>query len=91
MTDLLTRLELSLNQQQRELLDRSLAAGEADDLSGLVARALRESAAEAIAPLPVPAVSGRVDDWTSRIEHPVADERELLEEFVLEPGTGKAV
>jgi uncharacterized protein YcgI (DUF1989 family) len=91
MTDLLTRLELSLNQQQRELLDRSLSAGEADDQSGLVARALRESGDDAIAPLPVPAVSGRVDDWTSRIAHPATDERELLEEFVLEPGTGKAV
>ncbi|MFB2583405.1 DUF1989 domain-containing protein [Herbiconiux liukaitaii] len=82
---------LQLNAQQRELLTRSLEAGEADDLSGLVRRAVQETAAGDISVLPVPAVSGRPLDWRSRIEHPVAAERMLLEEFVLEPGTGKAL
>ncbi|WP_066043366.1 DUF1989 domain-containing protein [Herbiconiux solani] len=91
MTDLLTRLTLHLNAQQRELLDRSLAAGEATDLAGLVARAVRERASGTVSRLPVPAVSGRVDDWRSRLAHPVPAERELLEEWVLEPGTGKAI
>ncbi|MDO9398614.1 MAG: urea carboxylase-associated family protein, partial [Herbiconiux sp.] len=91
MTDLLHRSTLKLNAQQRELLDRSLAHGEATDLSGLVERAIRETAAGEIAALAVPAVSGRIDDWASRVAHPVAAARELLEEFVLEPGTGKAL
>ncbi len=36
---------LRLNQQQRELLDKSVASGEAPDLAALVRRALREFAA----------------------------------------------
>jgi len=91
MTDLLLRTTLLLNPQQRELLQRSLDAGEAVDLSGLVARAVTETASNALSRFPVPAVSGRVDDWAGRLAHPAPASRELIEEFVLEPGTGKAI
>ncbi|WP_291056669.1 urea carboxylase-associated family protein [Herbiconiux sp.] len=91
MTDLLTSVALQLNQQQRALLARSIDAGEAPDLAALVARAVAETASGEYSTLAVPAVSGRVDDWSSRVEHPVPASRELLEEFVLEPGTGKAI
>ena len=91
MTDVLLRTALSLNQQQTELLDRSIAAGEAADLSGLLARAIAETASGELSRFPVPAVSGRPVDWTARIAHPLAADRQLLEEFVLQPGTGKAV
>ncbi len=36
---------LKLNQQQRELLDRTIARGAAPDLEALIRRALREHAA----------------------------------------------
>ncbi|MCS5723545.1 urea carboxylase-associated family protein [Herbiconiux sp. CPCC 203407] len=82
---------LHLNAQQRELLARSLDADEADDLSALLKRAVLETARGEVSALTVPAVSGRALDWRSRLAHPVPTERELLEEFVLEPGTGKAL
>ncbi|GAA2227183.1 urea carboxylase-associated family protein [Herbiconiux moechotypicola] len=94
MTDTLLSpriLELRLNQQQRALLSRSVAAGEAATLDALVERALAESLAGEFARFPVPASSARPEDWRSRIRHSVGAERELLEEIVLQPGTGKAL
>ncbi|SDY69281.1 DUF1989 domain-containing protein [Herbiconiux ginsengi] len=91
MSDTLLRTSLALNRQQRELLERSITLGEADDLSGLLRRAVAESASGALSRFPVPAVSGRPDRWRDRVAQSARAERELLEEFVLEPGTGKAV
>ena len=91
MTDLLHRSTVMLNQQQRELLDRSLAHGEAADLSALLDRAIHETATGEWSQLAVPAVSGRPADWMARVAHPVPSSRELIEEWVLQPGTGKAI
>jgi uncharacterized protein YcgI (DUF1989 family) len=86
-----TTVRLVLNQQHRALLSRSLESGEARDLTGLVARALAESLSGDLSRFPVPAVSGRADDWRSRIRRPAPAGRELLDDLVLQPGTGKAI
>ena len=43
---------LKLNQQQRELLDKTIARGAAPDLDALIRRALREQAASPAANAP---------------------------------------
>ena len=91
MNQTLQTSTLMLNAQQRELLGRSLDAGEAADLSGLLRRAIAETSAGELSSFAVPAVSGRTDDWRARVAHPITADRELIEEFVLEPGTGKAI
>ena len=75
------RLTLQLNQQQLELIDRTIAAGAAPDRQALVMRALREHLQPAPSrPLPTAPVLDGLDD-----------QRELLFEHVIEPGTGKAL
>lgn len=72
---------LLLNQQQLTLIDNTVALGAASDRASLVKRALRERALPAtVRPaVAAPDVSGL--DAT----------RELLQELVIEPGTGKAL
>jgi uncharacterized protein YcgI (DUF1989 family) len=84
-------IDIRLNQQQRELLDRSVAAGEADSLTELVDRALRETAVGAPSRLPVPAASARENRWRDQVATEAREERELLDEWILQPGTGKAI
>ncbi|PPF81302.1 hypothetical protein C5B96_10365 [Subtercola sp. Z020] len=85
------RVTLHLNQQQRQLLARSVEAGEAPTLAALVERAVNETASGALSTFPVPAVSGRPLRWRDDIEPADRTHRELLEEFVLQPGTGRAI
>jgi uncharacterized protein YcgI (DUF1989 family) len=72
---------LRLNQQQLELIDRTVARGAAADRVALVRRALSERSQPA--PVrekpPAPKLDG------------LSTQRELLMERVLEPGTGKAL
>jgi uncharacterized protein YcgI (DUF1989 family) len=74
-------ITLQLNQQQLELMDRTVALGAAPDRAGLVLRALRE---RALPPRARPAAPAQ--DLSGLDQH-----RELLHERVLEPGTGKAL
>ncbi|GJJ21428.1 DUF1989 domain-containing protein [Mycolicibacterium mageritense] len=84
-----TDIWLQLNAQQLDLLNRSIAAGEATDMASLVRRALREASSGSIAVLPVP---GLAVGWTSLADIVDAPpQRVVLDEFVLEPGTGKAI
>jgi len=73
---------MKLNQQQQELLERTLRGGAAPDLSALAGLALREQAAGA----PRPAAAKETPDLGG-----LSDQRELLHEYVMEPGTGKAL
>ncbi len=72
---------LLLNQQQLELMDRTIAQGAATDRIGLVRRALQERAL----PAPVRPAANAPD--LSALD----GTRELLMEHVIEPGTGKAL
>lgn len=81
---------LTLTHQQRELLDGSVAAGEAEDLPGLVRLALSESAA-GIPPRPLPSDRGRTRDWRGAVAFGPAAERVVRRRHRLEPGTGKAI
>lgn len=84
-----TDIWLPLNTQQRDLLDRSVAAGEATDVASLARRALRETVSATIASLPIP---GPPVGWMSLADIvDAASQRAVLDEFVLEPGTGKAI
>jgi len=74
-------ITLLLNQQQLELMDRTIALGAAPDRVALVHRALRERALPAPRRAQVPA-----PDLSS-----LSGQRELLLEHTLEPGTGKAL
>ncbi|RFA18723.1 DUF1989 domain-containing protein [Subtercola boreus] len=85
------QVTLHLNQQQQQLLARSVAAGEAVSLAALVARAVAETATNSLSSLRVPTVSAKPLRWRDAIEPADRSERELLEEFVLQPATGKAV
>lgn len=80
---------IALTEQQQELVDASVAAGEADDAAALVLLALRELAA-GVRPRPHPRPAGRPWAWQDAIIDAPADERTLLAETVLAPGTGKA-
>ena len=72
-----TVVKLRLNQQQLELMDRTIAQGVAPDRVALVRLALREYAAARKAE-------------ASR-ESRAMTARQIISEFVLEPGTGKAI
>jgi uncharacterized protein YcgI (DUF1989 family) len=74
---------MKLNQQQQELLERTLRGGAAPDLSSLASLALRETAAGTARPASPPAAAPDLDR--------LSDRRELLFEHVMEPGTGKAL
>jgi uncharacterized protein YcgI (DUF1989 family) len=72
---------LQLNAQQLELIDRSVALGEATDRVALIRRALRER------DLPPPARPAPAPPDLAGLD----TRRELVFEQVLEPGTGKAI
>jgi uncharacterized protein YcgI (DUF1989 family) len=74
---------LQLNPQQLELIDRTVAAGEAADRVALVRRALREIG---VPPPPRPASLPAGPDPEA-----LDATRELLHEQLIEPGTGKAL
>lgn len=72
---------LLLNQQQLTLIDNTVALGAASDRASLVKRALRERA------LPAPVRPAVAAPDVSGLDAT----RELLQELVIEPGTGKAL
>ncbi len=72
---------LLLNQQQLELMDRTIARGAAADRIALVRRALKERELPAATRTAPPAKDLTGLDTT----------RQLIEEVVIEPGTGKAL
>jgi uncharacterized protein YcgI (DUF1989 family) len=74
---------MTLNSQQLELLQRSLAAGAAADLTALAVRALREMGQPAAAKSAPASPVGSLDG--------LSDRRELLLDHVMQPGTGKAI
>lgn len=87
---------LVLNQQQLELIDRAVAAGEAADRVALVTRAVRESAGEnaAVAGASLRATlkgAGMSDAFEADAIARAPAERELLDTLILQPGTGKAL
>lgn len=82
-------MNLTLTEQQRELLDRSVLAGEAKTVSDLVSIALRETA-EGVAPRPLPG-SPRIERaWRDDLGFTAGPERVVRAEHRLLPGTGKA-
>ncbi|WP_054686359.1 DUF1989 domain-containing protein [Microbacterium sp. No. 7] len=81
---------LTLTDQQRELLDASVAAGEAADVAALVRLALAESTAGVVR-RPLPVERGRARDWRRRVAFDAGDRRVERWRHRLEPGTGKAV
>ena len=83
------QITVHLTEQQLELVDASVAAGEAVDAPALVRLALRESAT-AVVSRPHPRSTGRPWTWWDAVDAPAPAERELVHETVLEPGTGKA-
>lgn len=80
---------VQLTEQQLELLDSSVAAGEAADAAALIRLAVRESAAEAVARRPHPRPTG--SPWNWRDGATATEERTTITDLVLEPGTGKAL
>jgi len=76
-------LTLKLNPQQRELLERCIAAGDAADLQALAQRAVREwkdgVPSARPAPEPAPDLAG------------LSTQRKAVASHVLQPGTGKAM
>lgn len=83
-------ITIQLTDQQRELLDASIAAAEAPDMAGLVDVALRESATS-IPLRPLPAPRGRVRRWREALEFTPSTERTPRSSVRLAPGTGKAI
>jgi len=87
---------LMLNQQQVELMDAAVEAGEATDRIGLVLRAVRESAGE-MAALPSASLRAKLktaglgDAFDAVSIERAPAKRELVEAFVLQPGTGRAL
>jgi len=77
-------VKMSLNPQQLELLHRAVEAGAAADLSALARRALRERDAP---PSPRPAAAAATEEELQAC----SDQRELLWEHTMQPGTGKAI
>ena len=73
-----TIIKLRLNQQQLELMDRTIAQGIAPDRVALVRLALHEYAAAHTKPM-------------QRQGGRAMMARQIISEFVLEPGTGKAI
>jgi len=86
----MTRVLLELTHQQMELLNASLAAGEAEDLDALVNLALLESS-DGIVRRALPMRGGRESRWRDDVGFTPATDRVLRWEHRLEPGTGKAV
>jgi uncharacterized protein YcgI (DUF1989 family) len=90
-----TAIALRLTRQQRELIARSIGDGEAADQTALLRRAVLETATGSISRLPMPETSRRASTWRDALSADASAapgaERVLLEDFVLEPGTGKAI
>jgi uncharacterized protein len=74
-------ITLRLNQQQLELIDRTVAKGMAADRVALIRRALHERT------LPAPARATVAAPDLGKLD----GRRELLTEYVMQPGTGKAL
>ena len=72
-----SKIKLRLNQQQIELIDNTIRSGETNSRDDLVRRALREFAK---ANLP-----------TAGKRQMTSTERKLLQELIIQPGTGKAL
>ncbi|MDE0547422.1 urea carboxylase-associated family protein [Microbacterium sp. C7(2022)] len=81
---------LTLTHQQKELLDRSVAAGEAADVHALVMLALAEHDS-GIRPRTIPGDPGSIRRWRDDIAFTPSTERVVRWEHRLEPGTGRAV
>lgn len=81
----MTTIALALNPQQLDLLQRTVAAGAAPDVTALVQRALREHG-QPVPPRPAPPAGPDAAALAA-----LSDHRELLWEHLLQPGTGKAV
>lgn len=75
---------LQLNQQQLELIDRTVARGAASDRLALIRRALRER------DLPIGETEPKAATEPVDLDS-LGTDRELLFEQVIEPGTGKAL
>ncbi|WP_278101852.1 urea carboxylase-associated family protein [Microbacterium proteolyticum] len=82
-------MRLSLTSQQRELLDRSILAGEASNVAELVALALRETA-RGVVPRPIPGVAPVERAWREDLAFDPRADRVRRQEHRLLPGTGKA-
>jgi uncharacterized protein YcgI (DUF1989 family) len=77
-------LVLTFNQQQLELLERAVSGGGAADVVALIHRALGEYGQ----PTPRTSTPNRQQKPEA---NPAPSNRELVREFIMEPGTGKAV
>lgn len=82
---------LTLTDQQKELLDASLKAGEADDVSALVQLALIESATQQVVRRALPVQRGAIRNWRTSVEFTPGSDRVTRMEHRLQPGTGKAI
>jgi uncharacterized protein YcgI (DUF1989 family) len=82
-------VEVSLNAQQLDLMDRSIAVGEAADRESLIRLALAETAGGVIGKRPIPGLDVQWTVLADSIGAPPL--REVLSQTVLEPGTGKAI
>ena len=80
---------VQLNTQQLELIDRSIAAGDAADRESLIRLALTETAGGPIRKRPIPGLDVQWTSLADSIDAP--PQREVLSATVLEPGTGKAI
>jgi len=79
-------IPMRLNQQQMELVERCIAAGDAADLQALARRALREWVSGT-----VPSAALRSAPEAAPDPATLSAERRLLASHVLQPGTGKAL
>lgn len=82
-------MNLTLTAQQRELLDRSVLAGEAGTVADLVSLALRETAG-GVTRRSLPGSASVVRAWRDDIAFTPGPERVVRAEHRLLPGTGKA-
>src|SRR3954470_4699828 len=83
----MSQIIVRLTDQQLELVGASIGAAEAPDAPSLVRLALRETAEGLVARVH-PRTHGTPWRWWDGID--AADERTVLQETVLEAGTGKA-
>src|SRR3954454_10056564 len=86
------RVVLSLTEQQLELVDASVAAGEACSRADLVRLSLAELATGTVRSRPHPRVTGLPWRWQEAIgQEPPAAGRTELGRWQIDPGTGKAI
>jgi uncharacterized protein len=77
-------ITLNLNQQQLELMDRTIARGAAPDREALIRKALKEYAQGQ-------SKSQKNSQQVALDLDSLSDQRELLFEHIIDPGTGKAL